>query len=419
VRGLGGALVLALLAAACTSAEGNPTTTTSSLAGGTLEPIDTDRLLVELELESLARITSNLRGLDFVEPVQVQILDDDDYRRRVDELVAAPLDIDPDQAASWLQLLGALPAETNEYAARGRMLQTTAAFFDPEASAVLVRAGAGIDPYVESAIVHEMVHALQIQNFGRPGTRLLDGDRGYVYEAITEGDAQRITNRFIDSFGSDEEFGYEEGLVVAAEDATVIRAATPPFVLDGLRQPAEDGVRFLRGRGNEEVDLFFSDLANMAGLPPSSEAILLPGGDLDPQPVRVRQATVPPYEPLPTEGTLGVGRLRLLLQRVVDADLLEAALVGWGGDHLDVRVHGDHVIFAYAFRGEQPEDAQELAAAFRLLLDTRLAGGAYGSVRVSDDTALVLAASDPGVKEHLDELFDDYGEEVFFVELGR
>jgi hypothetical protein len=418
VRPLAGALAFVLLVAACTSTAQETTTTTLPIPSDSIVPEVSDRLLAELSLESLALVAASLRQLEFVVPVQVEILDDDDYRRRVDELAAVTRGIDPDRAASWLQLLGALPPDMNEYTARSRLLATTVAFYDPEASRVLVRAGAGIDPFVESAVVHEMVHALQVQNFGGPVGLPIDGDLGYVAAAIVEGDARRITQQFIGSLTTEDEFRYEDGRLTAAEDAIAIRGSTPPFVLDGLQQPAGDGSQFLRGLSNAEVDQYLADLTDMAAPSPSSEQLLIAGADLEPLRVAVPPLVVPEYELLPVQPTLGVGMLRLLLQRVVDPDLLEAVLIGWGGDHREVLVDGDDVIFAYTYRGEQPTDAQELAAAFRLLLDTQLADGGHASVRVAGDSALVLAASDPGVKDRLDEMFDGFGEEVFLVQLG-
>lgn len=419
MRSLAGALALALISVACSSSRSDPAPTTPPPAPtSTLSPVVTDRLLAELDLELLAGPVSNLRGLEFLEPVPVQIIDDGDYRERVDQLAAAPLDIDVDRQGSWLRLLGLLPEGDDIYAATGRLLQTTVAIYDAPQNRILVRAGAGVDLFVESVVVHELVHALQIQHFGTPGTVPLDGDLGYVYKAIIEGDADRITRRFLEGLGRQENGRYEEGRLAAAEDATAVRAATPRFVLDGLTQPTMDGRAFLADADNATVDAYLADLESLASLPPTSEEFVVEGADLEPRAVTLRPPTLPGYEALPIEGTLGAGRLRLMLQQAVTGELLGRAIIGWGADELAIRVAGDDLVAAYAYRGETDEDAQELAAAFRLLLDTSLRDNAYASVRVMEDQVLVLTATDPSTQERLDELYGSFGEEVFFVELG-
>ena len=410
-------LAVGLLAASCTGTAGG-TTTTTTLPPTDIEPVATDRLLTELELESLAGLVADLRRLEFIRPVQVSILDDDDYRARVDVLTAPPLDIDPDQADSWLRLLGALPDGSNVSAATGRLLQYGSAIHDPATAQVLVRAGAGVDPFVESAVVGELMHLLLAQNFATPDPVLLTGERGYVYRAIVEGDVLRIRQRFIGELDDDDEFRYELGRQASFEDTTAIRATTPPYVFSHLRRPADDGVRYLQGLNNEEVDRLVTEVTNVAERSISSEELVVAGADLEPRSIDLPPVIVLPYALLPLDETLGVGPLGLILEGAVPDDLLGEALRGWGDDALQVRVDGGDVIFSYAFRGETPGDAQELAAAFRLLLDTRLAEGAYASVRVDEDAVLVLAASDPAVQPRLDELFADFGEEVFLVELG-
>ncbi|NNF88844.1 MAG: hypothetical protein HKM97_09970, partial [Acidimicrobiia bacterium] len=160
-------VVLAVITSACSGSSTVPAETTALTTPFTGSPGATERLLTELDLEGLSRPVSRLRELEFLEPVPVQILEDAAFRVRVNELTAAPPGITPDLQSSWLRLLGLLPAGTNTYAATSRLLQTSVAFYDYEEGRILVRAGAGVDPYVESVVVHELVHALQHQHFGR------------------------------------------------------------------------------------------------------------------------------------------------------------------------------------------------------------------------------------------------------------
>lgn len=406
-------VAVALSAGACDRTATAPSTTPAAVTSSSLAPVISDRLSAELELENLAGRVEDLRELEFLQPVTVQIIDDDEFRARAGARAAPPVDVDADQAAGWLRLLGVLPPDTTVYGATSRLLQTAAALHEPATNSILVRAGAGLDTYVEAAIVHEMVHALQHQHFGSPQLPVV-GEAAYVYRALSEGDAQRITELFVSQLDAAARDSYEEGARTAAEDATAIRASTPPYVLDLLTLPVSYGARFLTS--NRQADTQLAAFA--AGDAVSSEQLIVTGADPERLEPDLPPVTVLPYEPLFTVETLGAGTLQLLFRQVIVEGLAGTAIVGWGGDAVDILVNGSDVILVYAFRGETPADAEEVAAAFRLLLDNRLTGGTYASVRVNDDTALVLAASDPTIAPRLDELFEDFGEEVFVVELG-
>ncbi|MBT8163934.1 MAG: hypothetical protein HKP18_08320 [Acidimicrobiia bacterium] len=406
-------VVLAVITSACSGSSTVPAETTALTTPFTGSPGATERLLTELDLEGLSRPVSRLRELEFLEPVPVQILEDAAFRVRVNELTAAPPGITPDLQSSWLRLLGLLPAGTNTYAATSRLLQTSVAFYDYEEGRILVRAGAGVDPYVESVVVHELVHALQHQHFGRADPMLLDGDLGYVYTALVEGDAERVARRFIGELRQADEFAFEEGRLTATEEAIAILDSTPFYLLGSLAQPAADGVRFLQGVDYETVNGFFADLDGLSSLPQSSEEILMPKADLVRPDINLSPVLVLPYERLPVESTLGAGRLRLLLGQVEDTVTAERAVTGWANDRLDIRVSGEAVIFAYLFAGDTGNDAVELADSFGRLLESNLARDAYGSVRISNNQVLILAASDGSVRDRLDEIYSDFGAEVF------
>lgn len=406
-----GALAFAILAAACTGTEGTTTTLTDTTAGAALEPIETERLLDEIELESLASLVAGLRGLEFIRPIRVEIVDRDAFVARTNEILDEPGG-SPD--STWLRLIGALPGDNDLSLATARLLASSVAILDAANDRVLVRADAGTGPFVESVVVHEMVHALHFQHFGLdPAPAPAANEESYVARALAEGDARRITQRFLRSLSQRDRGRYEAGRLGAAEDATAIRASTPQFVLDLLTLPTDDGLRFVQIADDATVDDYLTNTAAV-----TSEELIIAGADVEPVPVDLPPIEIEGYEPSIDGSGLGVGNLRLLLRTVLNDDQLGAALVGWGGDTVEVRRRDDDVVFAYRYRGEREEDAQELAAGFRLLLDLRLTDGAYASVRVLDDSVLVLMASDPSVSDQLDRLYSELGEEVFLVQLG-
>ena len=410
-------MALAVTATACTGSTAEPSKPPPPTVSAPPASIPTGRILTELQLEALAGTVSRLRGLEFLEPVTVQLIDDAGFRARVSQLTAAPLEVTPAIQSSWLHLLGVLPDTQDTYSATTRLIQTAAAFYDPSENRVLVRSSAGIDPYVESAVVHELVHALQHQHFGTPDRPWLDGDAGYVYTALVEGDANRITRLYIGELTGPREGAFEAGRQSASEDSVAVRDGTPGYVRDSLQMPAADGLGFLQSMSNAGIDELFADIPGLTSLPPTSEALIDPNADLTIPDVDLDPVAVFPYERLPVEGTLGAGRLRILLGGVLDPDTVTEAVDGWGADRLDIRVTpaGGDVVVAYAFTGDRVEDARQLAIAFELFLGSSLASGAYGSVRIAENRVLVLAASNRALRDSLDELFAGFGDEIFTI----
>lgn len=399
-----GLMAVCLIAAACTPSGGAPRTSTTPLTfpASAGEP----NLFGEEErLEALIPLTARLRDLDFLEPIEVRIMEADEYSDRVGELVRGDLsEVAPEQKNAWARLFGLVPAGVDIDAVRAQILASQVATYDPDSSEIIVHPAFGVDSYVESVVVHELVHALHDQHFDlAPPPELID-DAAYILMTLREGDAIRIERRFIGTLGLSRQYEFERGRLNVLE--TDPDSTAPPYVIEVVTRPGEDGLNYVDVLSNGEID------AVLSRPPPTSEGILHPGAAEPARGTQLEPISALPYQPLPPQ-VLGEAQLRLLLEQGVGEITAAVAAGGWGGDQLRVQVLDDEVLFAYLFEGDTVADAEELATAFRLFLDRQLPGSAHGSVRIDADRVLVLAASDAQLEGQLDDQFDDFGAEIF------
>lgn len=166
-------------------------------AAGIVENRREARVQAEVDalLPALQAFVELERGLPFLEPVEVEVLDDDDF--------LAALYEEPDDAAQpqegrdaeqTLVALGLLDDDVDLDEAVGDSLDAgVVGFYDPADDRLVVR-GQDIDPFVELVLVHELTHAVQDQHFDlhRPEVDEADDERALAFDALVEGDASRV-----------------------------------------------------------------------------------------------------------------------------------------------------------------------------------------------------------------------------------
>ncbi|MGI9610656.1 MAG: hypothetical protein ACR2NL_10235, partial [Acidimicrobiia bacterium] len=189
---------LALIASACGSARVAATTTTSTTVGrtatttpGNTTPASSAGPEIQDRIDELIIEAQQIRGLEFLQPVEVLLLTDEEYQARFAEIIEEEL-TEEDVAATnaFLRVLGIIEADEDFR----QLIETlysagTGGFYDPDTEELVVRlVGDEFGPYAESVVVHELVHALQDQHFALVDERAdLEGDAAYVAIAITEG----------------------------------------------------------------------------------------------------------------------------------------------------------------------------------------------------------------------------------------
>jgi hypothetical protein len=280
------------------------------------------------EIDELARFVELERGLEFKRPVQVALLNDDEFEQRLlDDFDAEDRD-DLVVAGRLLQALGFLPpgvdlvATVREVVAIGVL-----GFYDPETGELVVR-GADLTPLSRQTFVHELTHALDDQWFDLDRSDYDDRDDevSFGFAALVEGNAVRVEDVWTQGLSAEERraldaeeqaFGGGEGLDI------------PPIVVELVVAPYELGPllidALLTTGGQAQLDAAFADP------PVTSREVLEPYEYLVGfEPVEV--ATPPAEGEVLDDGMFGQFLLALLLaSSFTPTQALEAAS-GWAGD---------------------------------------------------------------------------------------
>lgn len=169
--------------------------------------------MLPAELPNLIEFVEAERGLTFLEEVDVDVLDDEEFERAL--WVPEPKygRSRPDDYGSTYAALGLTSdAETYYRAEESVYTDYLAGYYDPANRQFLIR-GTEWTPDVEATVVHELVHALQDQHFdlGARFDKLSDGDEAAVaLQAIVEGDASRIEYAYVDEQDEQWQEAYDE-----------------------------------------------------------------------------------------------------------------------------------------------------------------------------------------------------------------
>jgi outer membrane murein-binding lipoprotein Lpp len=226
-------------------------------------PDDPDELV-----EVIAAQVAEMRELDWQEEAEVDFLDDQAIRERLDELTAA--NADPDEVAidqRLLVALGAIPPGTDLLELQRELLgAAVAGFYVSETGELVVRVpGDGtIRPMDRVTLAHELEHALADQTLGLPDLDAIDDrDARLGALAVVEGDATLLMHLWaLEHLSVSEQLGLGLGEDVRAAQEQL--AETPHFVRRQLLFPYTEGLDlvcalYLEG-GWAAVDAAYHDL---------------------------------------------------------------------------------------------------------------------------------------------------------------
>ncbi len=392
---------LALFASACGSASSADATTTSTTmlrtattTPGTTTPGRAVDPAIQDRIDELMIEAQQIRGLEFLEPVDVVLLTDEEYQARFAEIIEEELAEEDIQAINaLLRVLGIIEAD-DDYRALVETLFSagTGGFYDPETEELVVRlVGGGFGPYAESVVIHELVHALQDQHFELLDNEDLEGDASYVASAIIEGDALLREATFVQSMSLRDQAAYfaeVSGIDLSALDTL------PGYIVESFQSAYLDGFMFHQQIGLDEIDAQFVD-------PPESSEQLLDAdsylSDEQPRSVTLPEYEVPGYE-VWFDAPAGQKDLELLLTDGISATEAINAAKGWGGDWN--RVYNDEdrgAVYVLSYVGDSKADAEQLEAAFNAYIAVKVPDGAFTLVERADDEVLVIIASDPAL----------------------
>ena len=397
---------LALVAAACGTESAETSTTTTTLGRPATTTPDTSTTTsgtnggkasdeVQAQIDQLIVEAQQIRGLELLEPIDVVLLNDDEYGTRFAEILEEDLaQEDVDAINALLRALGII-APDDDYRDLIEIYLTsgTGGFYDSETGELVVRLpGDELGPQARSVVIHEVVHALQDQHFTLLDERRdLEGDPAYVSLAITEGDALLREATYVQSLSLREQAQY---VAEFSEIDLSPLEALPGYILNSLQSPYLDGFTFYNQVGIDNINAQFAD-------PPESSEQLL---DLDkyrrdeqPVPVTLPELELDGYE-LWFEAPAGQRDIEYILLDGIGPDAALEAARGWGGDLNQVYNKGaDEGGYVLRYVGDTKKDAEELEAAFLSFIDALVPDDSYTLVERDGIEVLVIIASDPAL----------------------
>lgn len=427
-------LVIALVVTACTAGGTTETTvaisqttsttapsttssepTTSSSSSTTLPP-GVEDLSPEMQADvvELMAVTEELRGLTFLRPPTIVVVDDDELEARVRESIGEDTaDVPADEAL--LELLGLIEPEVDLLGVYldlyGEQVQ---GYYDGEAGELVVPASDSFSALQKATLVHELTHALTDQRFGSTETyrEMLDDDRfdeAIAYLSVMEGDATLVEVLYMQRLPLDEQ---QELLgELFGTDSPAFDAA-PRYLQNSLVFPYESGFAFVQrafeAGGFDGVNRLYLEP------PVSSEQIRDPRAyrqDL-PMAVEVVAPDLPGYDVV-YRSVWGELSFHLMFDQVLGG--ADEAVAGWGGDAYVQWFDGTEAALVLTYTGDEDADVAEMYEALTRYVGQAMAvaesaeisggveftGDDYAFVRRTGDRVHFVAAGNPATGERL------------------
>ncbi len=336
-------------------------------------------------VDHVAREVERIRGLEFKQPVVVEVIDDERVKAHLlDRLDRFQLRDTMRWTGEAYRLLGLLPPEMDLLEALLEALEEQAGgFYDPSNGTfyLLDDMPAAMAPVLTA---HELTHALEDQHFDLD-TRLRavihDDDRAFALSAVHEGSAMLLMNTYMIRAVAEGDLGAEEIQAISRAGLERVDAmeALPQVLLRQLLGPYQLGASFLAGgKIPDPRDDFPLDNVNRAFKdgPLSSEQILHPekfwDADKrdDPRPVDLGRAggALGRRWHKRADGVLGELSLGVMVGAstpwLLGADAWTTrASTGWGGDRWELWRRGDAAVVLLLTAWDTVSDAEEFAAA--------------------------------------------------------
>jgi hypothetical protein len=346
-------------------------------------------------VEPFVSFVEKQRGLAFDHPVEVTFLDDDEFDERVTTRPDALTDEDREELRDTVALLRALGLVEGDLdlleVVNRASTEGILAFYDFRRDVVNIR-GTRLDLATEVTIVHELVHALQDQHFDLERVRERDNDdESGAIRALIEGDATVVEEAYVESLSEREQREYREqsrAQVDAADFEGVPSVVQALFSAPYTFGPALVQVLYDDG-GQDAVDDAFED-------PPTAEEHVFDPTTYvrDDEPETVDEPPIPDGAEEIDRGEFEPLAWFLVLSEHLDPHDALRATDGWGGDaYVSYRTDRDRVCVRTRYRGEHPDDTDEMTIALVGWMAETPALGA--SVEDAGDT-LQFESCDPG-----------------------
>jgi hypothetical protein len=278
-------------------------------------------------VDKLKAFVAEQQGKPFLAPVEVEALDDEEFRELIEEGGSGGDDFD-----STLRGLGAAdPGEDLDETEAELLAEGIAGLYDASDDVLYLR-GRSITPFAQMVLVHELTHAWQDQHYD---IQKLDGaaatrDEYRAVQALIEGDARRMERLWLRTQPDALRERMERLMARAEEEAAeaeLTRAERSTVAL--LNFPYDAGLAFAeavaRDGGREGI-------AEAYRRPPTSTEQVL-----HPDKFQTREPAIEVDRP-PVRGqivdsdVLGEAGLAIVVSRGDVDDAARAAVTGWEGD---------------------------------------------------------------------------------------
>jgi hypothetical protein len=318
----------------------------------------------EAELEAVVAEISTFveqeRGVEFVEPVTVELEGEGDFQDRLLDDFDEDAD-DLRHTEVFLEGLGLVDPDTDLVEAMRSLLGSgVVGFYDAETAELVVR-GAALTPYVRTTIAHELVHALDDQHhdLDRPEYDDADDEISFGFSAVVEGTARRIETAYLASLSDDEQNqAAEEELALGG---SIDVGSVPLVLVDLIGAPYALGEPFVDALIDEGG---YEALAEAFADPPrTSEQVLDPGRYL------AGEAAIDVPRPqvageVVDEGAVGQLMVLLALADQLGIDRAREAATGWGGDWGVAWRDGERSCVTATLVGDDVVETEEMRQAF-------------------------------------------------------
>ncbi len=316
---------------------------------------------LEREVAELSRFVADQRELEFLRPVEVELLTGQAFVDRLLRDVEENRE-ETDQSEKVLRALQLIDPGVDLFESFVSFYRDAVlGFYDPETDELVVR-GAELTAYTRTTLAHELAHALDDQHFElyRPEVYDADDESALAFSSLIEGVSLSVEFAYRQTLSPEEQ---DQSARQAAEFAGRSGSSPIPSIVSSLAQfPYLAGPTFvgalLEEGAEPRVDQAYREP------PTTSEEILDPGVYLRGEdPVAV--PTPPADGPVVDEGVYGEWALSLTLGELLGSAVGSRAADGWGGDRYVAWDEGGRTCVRMAYAMDSPAELDELEGAWR------------------------------------------------------
>lgn len=359
------------------------------------------------EISTVESQVEQARGLQFQGPVSTKVVTPDQMKQDLLASMSDPAALKYLTAEGRaLAVMGAIPDNVD----LGKAIQDfvtaqVAGFYDPETKELVVLGQKSLTPLDRFVLSHELLHALDDQNFNLSRFSALNGkcqdEAGSAARAVTEGSATVFSLKVVaDSFTAlDQAALVKQGMTAAG--AADVPASVPPFVTQLEEWPYLAGMKFVQfeqARGGDKAVN-----AALRHPPATTEQIIHPAkypSDAPPQPdiPDIGPALGSRWTDLAV-GQVGEAWLSVYLGLRLDASEAQVAAAGWDGGVFRAWTDGKHVAAILNTAWDTQNDSDQFGSAMK---DWLAQGTVHAEiVHIGDQVQVVFASDEQTLRQLL------------------